>query len=184
MKYTRLALVLSLLPALAHAHPGHGADAGGIGSGMAHPFTGLDHLLAALSVGMLAVLWRRASLAVVFLVAGVLGGFAGAKIGAFIGLETVLAITVIVFGLALTFYKHVAQSAALFVVAAGAAMHGWAHGSEATGAMNIAGIFLGTAVIVSLGAVTAHFIRHAPRAITGLGAGIAIAAFAILAGVL
>lgn len=183
MKFTRLVLALSLIPALAHAHPGHGTEASGLGSGLAHPFTGLDHLLAALSVGMLAVVWRRASLAVAFLVAGLLGGFAGAKFGAFFGLETALAISVLGFGVALTFHNKVAHSAALLFVAVGAAMHGWAHGSEATGAMNSIGIFLGTAVIVSLGAVVAHLVRRSPHAITGLGAGIAAASFAILAGV-
>lgn len=184
MKYTRLVLALSLIPALAHAHPGHGSEASVLGSGLVHPFTGLDHLLAALSVGMLAVIWRRASLAVAFLVAGLLGGFAGAKFGAFFGLETALAISVLVFGAALTFHKKFAQSAALLIVATGAAMHGWAHGSEATGAMNIAAIFLGTVVIVSLGALASHFLRRAPRFITGLGAGVAVSALAILAGVL
>jgi len=184
MKYTRLVLALSLIPALAHAHPGHGTESSGLGSGLAHPFTGLDHLLAALSVGMLAVVWRRASLAVAFLVAGLLGGFAGAKFGAFFGLETALGISVLGFGVALAFHKQVAHSAALFVVAAGAAMHGWAHGSEATGAMNITGIFLGTASIVVLGALASHFLHRAPRVIAGLGAGVAVTALSIMAGIL
>jgi urease accessory protein len=176
--------LLMLFAAASQAHPGHGAETGGIGWGLVHPFTGLDHLLAALSVGMLAVLMRRASLAVVFLAAGVLGGFAGAKMGAFSGLETALALSVIVFGFALAFHKRVTHSAALAVVAIGAAMHGWAHGNEAAGAMSITGIFLSTAAIVALGALVAIAVRRAPRMITGLGAGIATAAFAILAGIL
>ena len=183
MKYTQLALVLLLVPALAHAHPGHGAETGSIGCGLVHPFTGLDHLLAALSVGMLAVVWRRASLAVAFLVAGLLGGFAGAKFGAFFGLETALGISVLGFGVALAFHNKVAHSAALLVVAVGAAMHGWAHGSEASGAMNRIGIFFGTAAIVSLGALASHLLHRAPRVVTGIGAGITAASFAILAGV-
>src|SRR5207244_2831447 len=97
-----------------------------------------------------------------FLGAGVLGGFAGAKMGAFIGLEAALAVSVLVFGLALAFHKHVAKSAALAFVAIGAAAHGWAHGSEAAGATGIIGIFLGTAAIVAFGAVTALAVRRAP----------------------
>ena len=176
--------LLMLAAGTSHAHPGHGAEAGGIGWGFAHPFTGLDHLLAALTVGMLAALSRRASLAAVFLAAGLLGGFAGAKMGAFTGLETMLATSVLVLGFALAFHKRVALSATFAIVAIGAAMHGWAHGSEAAGATGIAGICAGTAAIVALGAAVAQAIRRAPRIITGLGAGIATAAFAILAGIL
>jgi hypothetical protein len=69
-------------------------------------------------------------------------------------------------------------------VALAAAAHGWAHGSEASGAMSITGICFGTAAIVALGATAAVFVRQMPRVITGLGAGIATAAFAILAGIL
>ena len=174
-----------LLAAACHAHPGHaGHEIGGIGWGLAHPFTGIDHLLAAFAVGMLAVLMRRASLAAVFLGAGVLGVFAGAKMGALVGLEAALAMSVLGLGLALAFHKHVAQFAVLALTAIGAAMHGWAHGSEAAGATGIMGIFLGTAAIVALGAGFAFAMRRAPRVITGLGAGIAAAAFAILAGIL
>ena len=189
---TRLARYRSVLPCAllflaagaSHAHPGHGAEIGGIGWGFAHPFTGLDHLLAALAVGMLAALCRRASLAAVFLAAGVLGGFAGAKMGAFLGLESALAISVLVLGCALAFQRRVAQSAAFAIVALAAAMHGWSHGSEATGAMSIVGICTGTAAIVAFGAIVAHSVRRAPRIVTGFGAGIATAAFAILVGIL
>ena len=177
-------VLLMLAAGTSEAHPGHGAEAGGIGWGFAHPFTGLDHLLAALTVGMLAALSRRASLAAVFLAAGVLGGFAGAKTGAFIGLDPMLATSVLVLGIALAFRKHVAQSAAFAIVGIGAAMHGWAHGSEASSATGIVGICAGTAAIVAVGGAVAHAVRRAPRIITGLGAGIATAAFAMLAGIL
>jgi urease accessory protein len=184
MKLARITFALALVPTLAHAHPGHGAEIGGIGWGLAHPFTGLDHLLAALAAGMLAVVWRRASVAAVFLTAGVLGGFAGAKMGAFIGLESLLAMSVVAFGLGLAFHKRVPQSAALALIAIGAAAHGWAHGSEAAGAPGMIGILAGTAAIVAFGAAAALAIRRAPRIITGLGAGIATAAVAILVGIL
>ena len=184
---TRLRLAtpaaLLLFAATCQAHPGHAHEAGGIASGLLHPFTGLDHLLAALAVGMLAVLMRRSSLAAVFLGAGVLGGFAGAKMGAFTGLEFTLAMSVLALGLALAFHKHIAQSAALALVAIGAAAHGWAHGSEATLATSVIGIFFGTATIVALGAVATFAVRRAPRVIAALGTGIATAAFAILAGI-
>lgn len=177
-----LFVLLFVLAGVGHAHPGHGAETGAIGWGLAHPFTGMDHLLAALAVGVLAAVWRRPSVAAAFLAVGVLGGFAGDKIGAFIGLEAMLALSVLVFGLALAFHRHVTQSVVLAMVAIGAAAHGWAHGSEAAGAMGLAGILIGTVAIVALGAVATFAIRRMPRAVAGLGAGIATAAFAILAG--
>ena len=175
---------LLLLAATGHAHPGHVHEAGDIGWGLAHPFTGLDHLLAALAAGMLATLWRRASFVVAFLAAGLLGGIGGATLGAFIGLESLLLVSVLAFGLVLALRKHVTQSTALGIITIGAAAHGWAHGSEASGAMSIAGIFLGTAAIVGVGALVTAALQRAPRVVTGLGAGMALIAFATLAGIL
>ncbi len=171
---------LMLLAANSHAHPGHVHESGGIGWGLVHPFTGLDHLLAAFAVGMLAVLWRRASIAVVFLGAGILGGFAGARLGAFIGLESLLALSAVIFGVAVALHKHFARAVVPLIVALGATAHGWAHGSEAAGLMNMSGIFLGTAAIVAVGAAVAFALRHAPRIVVGFGATIAVAAFAVL----
>lgn len=51
--------LLSLLPTLAFAHPGHGLMAAdgsfslSILSGIMHPLTGFDHLMLALGMGML-----------------------------------------------------------------------------------------------------------------------------------
>src|SRR5205085_1582443 len=138
---------------------------GDIGWGLAHPFTGVDHLLAAFSVGMLAVLWRRMSLAAVFLAGGLLGGIAGAKMGAFVGLESLIAVSVLVFGLGLAFYRQVERFRPLAVAAIGVAAHGWAHGSEGASPVDVVGILLGTVAIVSLGAVAAIAVRRSPRLI-------------------
>ncbi|HBP2134768.1 TPA: protein hupE, partial [Pseudomonas aeruginosa] len=50
MKLPKLLAALALLaaPALAFAHPGHGEH--GLVAGLAHPLTGLDHLLAMFAV--------------------------------------------------------------------------------------------------------------------------------------
>ncbi len=176
--------LLILATVASQAHPGHGAEAGGIGAGFAHPFTGVDHVLAALAIGMLAVLSRRRSVAIVFLASGMLGAFAGAKIGAFAGLETLLAVSVLAVGVAVLFHQRLARFGLLTSVALVAAIHGWAHGSEAAGGMNLAGIFAGTAALVALGAIGAGALRTTPRFTAALGAGIAAAAVALLAGIL
>jgi urease accessory protein len=46
-------LLLATLPALAVAHPGHGAKSSLL-TGLVHPLRGLDHLFALLAVGLLA----------------------------------------------------------------------------------------------------------------------------------
>ena len=58
------------------AHLGH--DASGVWSGLAHPITGLDHALAMLTVGALAILLRSPLMMPgVFLGAMILGGALG-----------------------------------------------------------------------------------------------------------
>ena len=49
LRKTLFAIALFLSPALAFAHGGH--DHSGLLAGVAHPITGLDHLLAMLAVG-------------------------------------------------------------------------------------------------------------------------------------
>jgi urease accessory protein len=50
----RLAVTaVSLLPAVALAHPGHG-ETSGFAAGALHPLGGLDHLIALVAVGVLA----------------------------------------------------------------------------------------------------------------------------------
>lgn len=50
---TTLSAVFVLAPTIALAHPGHG-DPSGLMQGLAHPITGIDHVLAMVSVGVLA----------------------------------------------------------------------------------------------------------------------------------
>ena len=91
------AVVLSASPA--------GADVGGHVSGLAdgalHPFTGIDHLLAMVAVGLLAVLTGRfVAFPAAFLFAMAVGGAAGIVGVAFPGVEIAIAVSVVVLGLA------------------------------------------------------------------------------------
>lgn len=72
-----LLFTLALAPGLAQAHPGHGA---GFSAGVAHPLSGLDHLLAMLAVGLWAALLggrARWALPAAFLGVMTLGGALG-----------------------------------------------------------------------------------------------------------
>lgn len=73
--------LLSLLPTLAFAHPGHGLMAAdgsfslSILSGMLHPLTGFDHLMLALGMGMLFTQMHSFKKGFVALLIGLVTGF-------------------------------------------------------------------------------------------------------------
>lgn len=73
--------LLSLLPTLAFAHPGHGLMAAGgsfslsILSGMLHPLTGFDHLMLALGMGMLFTQMHSFKKGFASLAIGLVAGF-------------------------------------------------------------------------------------------------------------
>ena len=133
LKLALFVFAISTLPAA--AHPGHGAtDAA---AGFLHPLTGLDHVMAMLSVGAWSALiggtriwlWPLA-----FVSAMVLGGEL-AHLGVAIPfVEQGIATSLVVIGvfLALAVNAPVWSGAAL--IAAFALFHGHAHGTEAAGA--------------------------------------------------
>ncbi|MDC4459554.1 HupE/UreJ family protein, partial [Acinetobacter baumannii] len=49
--------MLCLIPAVSQAHPGHDHQSG-FSAGFLHPFTGMDHMIMALALGVL--LWSAA----------------------------------------------------------------------------------------------------------------------------
>src|SRR5437870_3036622 len=133
MKHVRLASILALIPALAHAHPGHGAEPGGIGWGLAHPFTGLDHLLAMIAVGLLAVqlgkraLWLLPVSFVSAMSAGAALGMNGVRLPF---VEPLILASVLVLGAMVVLAARLPLGASTVAVAFAAVFHGQAHGSE------------------------------------------------------
>ncbi len=129
----RVACLATLLlvagPAL--AHPGHG------GSGFLHPFTGADHLLAMVGVGMWAWLLsarqRSMSLLVpaaflVMMALGAAAGFAGIKLP--LAEAAILASVFLLGGLVLAAVR-LPLAAAMALVGLFAIFHGYAHAAEA-----------------------------------------------------
>ena len=176
--------LLLLAAGPAAAHPGHG---GGFVAGFVHPFTGLDHMLAMIGVGLWAGLaCNRAWLAwpvtfVAFMLAGFAAGLVGGPMPA---VETVIALSVIGLGLAVTFNLKAPLVVGAAAIAAVGLAHGYAHGQEATG--NVFGFPLGftlaTMALHGMGLGLSWTIRRSnagPLArIAGLGvtaAGLAIA---------
>lgn len=124
-------LTLALLPAFAIAHPGHGEA--GFMQAFAHPFTGIDHLLMMLAVGVWAgriggsARWQ---LPLMFLSAMVGGWALGANGLAFGGIETGIAAGLIALGALLVAQTALPRALQLAITAGFALLHGMAHGVE------------------------------------------------------
>lgn len=177
-----LGVVLAATPAAAHT----GLVADGVRSGLLHPLTGPDHLLAMVAVGVLAVVLDR-SLAVpaAFLGAMVAGGALGLAGVPLPGGEVAIAVSVVALGAAIVAGAALHRGAALALVAAAGLVHGHAHGAEAPAAAHpLAYVVAFVAVTAALhaggwGVGTALRSRPALRAGLGtafLGAGIGLVA--------
>jgi len=156
MKKT-IALLLLATSSAALAHPGD--HAGGVLHGFAHPFAGLDHLLALLAVGIWAARlpsaarWQLPAVFVCFMAIGaMLGGLALPFV------EPMVALSVLVFGLAATLAKRLPLSVGGGTVALFALYHGHAHFTEmpdTSPAGFLAGMLLATALLQLVGALLA-----------------------------
>ncbi len=125
------AIALFLTPAMAFAHTGH--DTSGLMAGVAHPLTGLDHLLAMLAVGLWAAQqqgaarWAVPATFVASMLLGGLLGFAGLQIPF---METGIAASVLALGLLVAVAARLPMAMALGMTALFALTHGVAHGLE------------------------------------------------------
>jgi urease accessory protein len=153
------AVILAAGPALAHTA---GNSAAGFGAGFVHPLTGLDHLLAMVSVGIWGAqlgapaIWL---LPVAFPLIMALGGALGVLGVPLPAGELLIALSVVVLGTLVASARKVPLAIALAIVAVFAVAHGHAHGVElpnsadalaftvgfvlATGLLHLAGIAIG-----------------------------------------
>jgi len=178
MRFGRPVLALAVLgmglalPAL--AHPGHGVDSGAVGSlssfttGLLHPLTGLDHLLALLAVG----LWSRQQrqgvvLPPVWLVLMALGASMAPVLPAIPALETSIAATVLLLGVLAAFALRVPAALSVATVGLCGFLHGLAHGQELSGMASGAGFLLASAALMVLGALPGARVRRLAGAAIG-----------------
>jgi urease accessory protein len=134
MKQTRFlglaVLVLWAPAALAHTFGAHGA---GFMQGVAHPFTGLDHLLAMTAVGVWAAqqggraLWAVPASFVLTMIIGALVAVASIQLP---HIEAMVAASVLVLGLLVAFQSRWPLAAGMGLVSLFAFFHGHAHGLE------------------------------------------------------
>jgi urease accessory protein len=129
---TLIGLTALLWPAAAWAHLGSG-EAGGLTSGLSHPVSGLDHVLAMVAVGLWGAqlgapaLWL---LPVAFPMMMACGGMLGLMGLPMPGVEIGIAVSALVLGGLVLLEARPPLAAALVVVAFFALFHGHAHGTE------------------------------------------------------
>jgi urease accessory protein len=187
----RAGLILALLlltPAAARAHvPGGGAS--GFLAGLRHPVSGLDHVLAMISVGIWGAqlgppaVWL---LPVTFPMMMAVGGFLGLAGISLPGVEIGIALSALLLGLAVAREARPGLAVAAALVALFAIFHGHAHGAElpagqdgvlysvgfvvATGCLHAAGIAIGLV----------HRWKAGRAALRVAGAAVALAGLAFL----
>ncbi len=147
------------LPAEAHL-----LDAAGAGwtQGFGHPFSGLDHILAMVAVGVWAAQTGRPALwvlPVAFPLAMAVGGMMGVAGVPVPGIEAGIAASVLILGLLIAFQAKPPLTASVILVALFAVFHGHAHGTEVPQAAS--------PILYGLGFVVATAILH----LIGLGIG-------------
>lgn len=177
-----LALVFGGAPHAALAHTGMEHTAS-FASGFAHPWTGLDHLLAMVAVGLWAgivggrALWAWPAAFVGVMVLGGLAGLAGIAMPM---VEPGILASVVVLGLLVLAAARLPVGAGAALVALFAVMHGHAHGAElpaeGAAASYFAGFALATATLHALGLGVAHATHGERRRLVLRGAGAAVAA--------
>jgi urease accessory protein len=178
---TRTGIFSIALLAAATATTAAGAHSGA-GAGLIHPFTGADHVLAMLAVGLWAGLsGGRARVAVpaafaVLMVAGALLAIAGVALP---GIEAGIAASVVVFGLLAATALRLNVWAGAGIAGAFALFHGAAHGAEmgaASALTFIAGFVAATLVLQLSGVAAADLLRRARAEFVVRAAGGAAAA--------
>jgi urease accessory protein len=155
------ALAVALAPSLAFAHPGHDGDhdiVWDFSTGFAHPFSGWDHVLAMVAVGLWAAqLGGRARWLIPATFVGAMATTAAlGQFGLTIpALEQAIAASVLLLGLLVATMVRLPLAAGAALIALFASFHGLAHGAElplaANGLSYGAGFVVATALLHAAG---------------------------------
>jgi len=155
-------MLTSVWPLMAWGHVESG-QAGGFLSGLSHPVSGLDHVIAMVAVGLwgaqlgMPAMWV---LPVAFPMMMAFGGMLGLVGIPLPGVEIGIAVSAVVLGALVLGQVRLSLITAVCVVAVFAVFHGHAHGTELEAGQN--------AMLYSLGFVIATGMLHAVGIATGL----------------
>jgi urease accessory protein len=143
-----IALTLSI-SSVANAHIGVG-DTSSFAHGFTHPFSGLDHILAMVAVGLWATqmggkaIWMIPSAFLVAMAGGSLLGHFGLPLA---GVEQGILASDFLLGLLVLFATRLPLLASMAIVGALAIFHGYAHGAEMP--TTASGLAYGASFIIS-----------------------------------
>ena len=186
-------LGLAAVTTAAQAHGWHAGNAGTFASGFTHPFTGIDHLLAMLAVGLWSASttprpWLAPVIFASLLIAGALAAGAGIVPGLLLqGTESAIAASVFVLGILVAWRIRLATPAVALLVGSFAFFHGAAHGLElGAAAAPLCGLALATALLHGAGIALGIALRGRHQrlmalvggaiALTGVGLGASLLA--------
>ena len=182
---TRFGLVAAILllvasPASAHVF---GGEAAGFLSGLRHPVSGLDHILAMVAVGLWGAqlgapaIWVLPIAFPMMMAVGGLMGLLGVPVP---GVEIGIALSALVLGAMVLFEVRPALWVAGVLVGAFAVFHGHAHGAElppgANGLVYSLGFVVATGLLHAFGVAIGLVHRWPAGRVALRGAGAAIAA--------
>ena len=188
-----VAATLLLAAGSAEAHTGIGGTSG-FARGLAHPISGIDHVLTMVAVGLFAAhlagraLWLVPLSFVSMMIVGGVLGMTGVHVPF---VEFGIGLSIIALGTAIAFSLDIPTLAAMVMVGFFAVFHGHAHGAEmpetASGLEYGLGFILATAALHCLGiglgiALGGPNRVHGPRILRLAGSAMALCGVAILAG--
>ncbi len=187
MRYKSLfvaALACTAFATTASAHPGHGGS-DDFASGLLHPLTGIDHILAMLAVGLWGAQMSRRTARILplaflalMMVGGALALFHATMYPSLV--ESMIAASVVVLGLLVASSTKAPAAFAAALVGAFALFHGYAHIVEKSAGASVASYALGflcaSALLLAIGTALGHLLRTTRyfRLERLAGAGIAI----------
>jgi urease accessory protein len=125
------AIFLLISSGAAFAHPGH--DVSGFAAGLMHPFSGLDHLLAMVAVGLWAAqgggrkVWV---LPATFMAMLAVGAGVAMQWQSLPMVETGIAVSVLALGLLVSLSMQLSATLSVAITALFGLLHGYAHGLE------------------------------------------------------
>ncbi len=157
-------LLLLLTPSLVQAHTGSITMSGWY-NGFNHPLHGWDHLLTMLAVGVWAAqlggkaVWQ---LPLAFVGVMSIGGLAGMMGVSVPGVETMILLSVLVFGFLVVRTIRVQATVSVLIVVFFAFFHGYAHGQEMPASASLLsfalGFMLATLLLHGAGILTARLV--------------------------
>jgi urease accessory protein len=180
MRFFKILLGLLLLPSLSFAHPGHD-QAFGFFHGLAHPLSGLDHILAMVAVGLWAwqlggrSVWLVPLSFVLVMAAGGMTGFMGVNLP---WVEAGILASLLFMGLLIAVAVRVPAGVGMLIVGIFALFHGYAHGAErpenVSGLIYAAGFMLATVLLHGAGLLAGFGLQRFSQPVLVRCAGMAV----------